>query len=691
MPLNPASMDSPVQRHFFRPDIQGVRAVAVVMVLLFHVWPGALSGGYVGVDVFFVISGFLITGVLLRQVEATGRIGIADFYARRIRRLLPAATLVLIAVGTCVSLLPVARWGDIAHEVVASSLYFENWWLAGNSVDYHASEMAASPLRHYWSLSVEEQYYLAWPLIFAAVMWLPSARRHPVRAFMIVLVVIAAGSLAYSTWLTPRNSGFAYFSTFTRAWELALGGALCAFGSVARLPKGMRAALGYIGLALVVAAAWWFDADTPFPGYHAMLPAVGAALLIAADDAGGALSINRLLSSAPFQYFGDISYSLYLWHWPVIVFYIEIAGRQPQLIDGLVIIVVSVALAHQTKALVEDPFRAKGAFDKSAWMSFVLAAACIASSLCSAYLVNRQFRIRSDAGTDIASSPLYPGALALTEGVSVPSAEIRPSVLAASQDRGQAYDDGCIANTNDPTVKMCTYGAPEGKLHVVLLGDSHAAHWLPAYEVIAEKNQWRLTIVSKSACLAADIAIRQGKDEVYTTCLEWNQSLPGVLAELRPDFIIISQSRTYLRLLAEGRDLPEDKRLGLVTDAIGRSWDDYRKSGAKLIAMADTPWMKVNVPDCMSSQKGTAEDCSTSRRSAIGRPDPVAITASRTRVPLIDVTHAICATETCEPVVGNVLVWRDSHHLTAEYARSLVPELTQQLQPIIGKSSFRTE
>ena len=293
----------------FRPEIQGVRAIAVIAVLIFHLWPSVLPGGYVGVDVFFVVSGFLITGLLLRQVERTGKIQVLDFYAKRIKRLLPAATLVLVAVGTCVSLLPILRWADTANEIAASALYFENWWLAAKAVDYLAADAAPSPLQHFWSLSVEEQYYIAWPLIFLLLSPFGLLRRlGPRRAFGFAVIVVGLVSLIYSIYITPKNPGLAYFATTTRAWELALGGLLAVFTGWERIPERIRQVIGVLGLLMIIVAVATFGSETVFPGYAAALPTIGAAFLIVSGESKSVWSVFSILKSKPFQYVGDLSY-----------------------------------------------------------------------------------------------------------------------------------------------------------------------------------------------------------------------------------------------------------------------------------------------------------------------------------------------------------------------------------------------
>jgi len=341
----------------FRPEIQGLRAIAVCFVAVFHVWPHLVPGGYVGVDVFFVISGYLITGVLLREGERTGKIDLLAFYVRRARRLLPAAMLVLLLVGLLTPFwLPSALWRDGTNELAYSAFQLENWRLAAKAIDYLAATNAPSPVQHYWSLSVEEQFYVVWPGLIICAFWASRALRLSSRTLLRILFgAIVAGSLAASVWLTFTDPAPAYFVTYTRIWELGLGG-LVALG-VPALEEGARRFLGFAGVAAILAAAFLFSTKTPFPGYAALLPTVGTVLVIVSGQSTSQLSAFALLKMRPFQFLGDISYSLYLWHWPIVVFFTQKTGEAISFWGGLAVLAASVGLAAISKVYVEDRFR----------------------------------------------------------------------------------------------------------------------------------------------------------------------------------------------------------------------------------------------------------------------------------------------------------------------------------------------
>jgi len=364
----------------------------VLLVLAYHVWPGVVPGGYVGVDVFFVISGYLITGVLLAGVQAEGRVSFAGFYTRRIKRLLPAATCVLLATAFCTPFLPDSRRLATAIEIAAGTLYAENIWLAHQARDYLAADDPASPVQHYWSLSVEEQFYIVWPmLLWLAVQLAPRARVRPKAMFGALIGTLLVATLAYGIWLTATASSQAYFSTVARAWELALGGMWAARSSERSAPSTRTArwpvsALGIGGVLGIGSAALLFDSQTPFPGYAALLPTLGACAIIAAGSLTARWPGDALLCNPVLQYIGDRSYSLYLWHWPVLVL-IEARTRDLTASHRLLIVAISLALAHATKRWVEDPCRSASFAANDARRPFALAGLSIVISLSAANFV----------------------------------------------------------------------------------------------------------------------------------------------------------------------------------------------------------------------------------------------------------------------------------------------------------------
>ncbi|MEU1660107.1 acyltransferase (plasmid) [Streptomyces griseofuscus] len=361
----------------FRPDIQALRALAVSLVVLTHVWPTLLSGGFVGVDVFFVISGYLISSRLVREIETTGRIRIAHFYARRVRRLLPAACLVLLCVVVAVRVLaPRESWADNAHQVMASALYAQNWLLGAHPIDVTKVTAVAS----YWSLSVEEQFYLCWPLLLLLLFKLraPWARLASVAGLGVV-------SLLYCVHLTATDPVPAYFITPVRVWEFVLGALIVLAESRLALRTTAANAASLLGFAAILGSAFLFTGRTPFPGSAALVPALGAALVIAAGLRSPRQWHTVLTSSKPVQVLGGISYSLYLWHWPLLMLVpLAMPGSAQTLPVHLGIVAAALLLSYASKRLVEDPLRTWAPLADSPRLTFaamvvVVAAVCLAA------------------------------------------------------------------------------------------------------------------------------------------------------------------------------------------------------------------------------------------------------------------------------------------------------------------------
>src|SRR6185437_10750635 len=372
----------------FRPDIEGLRAIAIVAVLLAHAGVPFLAGGYVGVDVFFVISGFLITGLLVRELEGTGTISLRGFYARRAKRLLPLSAVLLVTVGVLsLILLSPLRNTEVAGDIVSSALYVANWHFAAQSVDYFAQGLEPSPVLHLWSLAIEEQFYLVWPGLMLAVTWFWRRRGKSVRPVLwVALALILAGSLIYGVFLTDDKPAFAYFDTFARAWELALGAALALAGAV-RLPKLSALALGWVGVAAIVYASFTFTAETSFPGTAALIPTLGAAALILSGTAlvetargvtGFRFGAGWILALPPVRYVGRISYSWYLWHWPFLVFAAAIWGPRLSVAAGLLAVAASWVPTQLTHMLIEDPVRRAPALRRLPNRAIALGLACMA-------------------------------------------------------------------------------------------------------------------------------------------------------------------------------------------------------------------------------------------------------------------------------------------------------------------------
>jgi peptidoglycan/LPS O-acetylase OafA/YrhL len=651
-----------------------------MMVVLYHLWPERLPGGYAGVDVFFVISGFLITAHLLREVTRDHRVDLPAFWARRARRLLPAALLVLVvsAIGTLV-FVPQTFWLDFFAEMGGAVFYVVNWQLAFNAVDYLAAENNASPVQHYWSLAAEEQFYILWPLLIVLALWIARRRGDGQRAILFTLSIVTGVSLVFSVVLTETNPSLAYFITPTRAWEFGLGG-LLAFAPVAG-PALLRTFVAWLGAVGIALTGFVYSAETPFPGWQALLPVAATAAVIWAGTTEQPGSFAQLARFRPVHYLGDISYSVYLWHWPPIVIMPYVLGRDYLVFaDKLAILVATIALAALSKRFVEDTIRSAGAFVKRPsgyTLRWATAAMVIAVAVPGGGFVAAQ-SAREAAAAEIAAidvSAECVGADALlnadcAERQPVPAAALVPDLAALKADTGNAYF--CYTpSPQDGELKRCAYGsdAPDAT-RVALTGDSHAAMLLPALEPFLQERNWRLTTFVGRGCTWAE-------SDVSTECRTYRAKLAAALGEF--DIILTTARRQPPELADEVQDIAEER---------ARAWRAAIDDGAEVVAIADNPMLPEGEVDCVVEhpERAAAGDACVLPKDVVTKPvDPMyAASELEPRAHFIDLTDAYCSWNGCPMVAGGVVVYRDQHHLTATYARSVAPVLLARIDEALA-------
>ncbi|MFI6760327.1 acyltransferase family protein [Micromonospora sp. NPDC050417] len=688
----------------YRGDIEGLRALAVVLVLLSHAGLDFLPGGFVGVDVFFVISGFLITGLLVAELERTGKISITGFYARRAKRLLPAAGLVL---GTTLVLtlffLPKTRWAETGWDVVASGAYVMNWRLAEQAVDYLAVGDAPSILQHYWSLAVEEQFYLVWPLLLIVAAWAGWARR---RWLLAALALIAVPSFAWSVYLTESDPARSYFVTTTRMWELALGGGLALLSHrLARLPRPVAALLGWVGLGAVVVAALRITPSMAFPGYLALLPTVGAAAVIAAGVAGR-FGPELLLGLRPVRAVGALSYSLYLWHWPLLVA-AEARFGELSVPAGLAVVGLSVVPAVLTYHYLENPIRRSPRLAfypvRALRLGLFFTAVPVLAGLLFQFTVWPPPRQLPPSALSVpvvvspGASPTAPagppGAAILgdtprdsKEGVPVDKVDvIVPDPLAAKADLPDVYSQKCFSEGTKTDLVTCAYGDRDSDYTVAVVGDSHAGNWMPALQAVAVERKWRLVTYLKQSCPFLDLEISVLARST-PACVEWNRNARAELTGAgRPDLLLTSSG--YYVPIRDGVLLNGRPGYDATVEAMRRTWSAMTDAGVRTVVLRDTPSLNVRVAECVSANRTKLTKCAASREVAVtASAGPAQTEAAKglRQVSLVDLTDSICPAARCAPVIGGVLVYRDSSHLTASYARSLTPRLGAAIDQVLN-------
>ncbi|GAA1984960.1 acyltransferase family protein [Microbacterium pumilum] len=672
-----------------RPDIQGLRALAVLSVLLFHLWPTRLTGGFVGVDVFFVISGFLITSHLLREVESTGHIGVARFWARRAKRLLPASLLVLTVVAiVTVVVVPRLLWNQFLSEVIASTLYVENWLLANNAVDYMAADNLASPVQHFWTLSVEEQFYIALPLVLLATLAIARWRRWPVRrTSLAAIAVLTVASFGYSVWLTYWSANSAYFSTLTRAWEFGAGALIVALPAMRSVV--VRSVVAAAGLAAIVAAVVFYGPATPFPGYAAALPVLGTAAVI---WAGSRTFADAVGAFRPVAFVGGISYAVYLWHWPPIVLLPYVTGHPLTTIEKTAILVATIFIAWLSTEQWENRIRFSPRLLGTArprvvalWMILAMVVTLAVPAV--ALTVNaRETAREAVVAQEIADgSPDCFGAEALALDCTNPDLDgvLVPNPADLPNDDGNRSE--CWSRGEDATVNWCSVGPASGyDKHLLAVGDSHSNSLVGAYERIANEHNWRIDITGRAGCYWSTATLVAPTEALTAICTQWRENVVADIGERADvDAIVVTKARrpaTTEVAAPAGTDPYE-----LIVAGMTEAWSARPDLNVPVIALVDNPMLPKTTPGCVAaSEVPDAADCAIPRADAL-LPDGIADAAAQTpNAAVIDLTDLYCTADTCPAVVGSVIVYRDGRHLTGTYADTVAPFLGDRIAEILA-------
>ena len=682
----------------FRPELQALRALAVAVVVIYHLWPAYLPGGYVGVDVFFAISGYLMTAHIVRGIMDNRGFTLRSFYVRRIRRLLPASLLVLLVVGvlTLIFSSPIS-WIETGKHIVSSAFYVENWALLLNSVDYLGAGSGTIPTQHFWSLSVEEQFYLVWPILLIAGLALARRRRwSPIATLSVAIAVVGVASLAYSVAATAFDQPTAYFNTLTRIWEFAAGGALALALPRLRIPHVLSLALTWLGLLVIAVSSLVYTDLSPFPGWIALVPVVATLAVITGGDEGGRGSAMPLLRWRPVQFLGDISYSVYLWHWPLIVLLPDILDRP---VDGpakVGILVASIILAWLSKKYVEDPFRADGGqgpgrVGRSGSHLPVFAAAAagmvIVSLVGGAGWASAQGRVASAEASLAALPPIDTmacfGAPDLVGDCGsepdLPDA-VYPDPLIARQDTGSS---GCQQSSTVADVLSCEFGNRESPaLRVALAGDSHAGQWLAAMRGAADRGEWSLDTFLRSGC-GLSVAAERGVGG-QARCADWNADVLDRLVKGGYDLVVVS-----VRSSRVGGGSLTASEADAEAAAIGRAWEVLERAGISVVAIRDTPQPVsagiFDLPECVDSATDAARECSFDEDTALVTDPQVEATQRIPATRLVDMSRYFCTDGVCPPVVGRALVYSDGHHITATYSESLAGFLGEEIDAALAE------
>jgi peptidoglycan/LPS O-acetylase OafA/YrhL len=679
--------EQPAKSAKFRPDIEGLRAIAVLSVVLYHADLLGVSGGFIGVDVFFVISGFLITRLLLESVGERGIRALPTFYTRRIRRLLPAAMTVVVATVVAVRIwAPPLEVRPTAIDGIFTTFYGLNYRLAVEGTNYLNEGNAASPLQHFWSLAVEEQFYLCWPVLIALVVYL--GRRHRKGLLALLLAAIVLVSFYYSVTVTEVDAPWAYFSMATRAWELGLGALVALVASnLAQLPGWLAWIGGWLGLAAVLASAFIYNALTPYPGSAAALPVMGAAVLIACGCATQR-GPGRLLGLPPMQFIGRMSYSWYLWHWPMLVIAPMILGHALSWPDRLAVVLVSLAAAVITFKLIENPARSLR-LPNLQWFASGIALSGTAVLVALVVIANPPSLVGSGAdATAVHASVATPAVTRemraeITAGLKTMDAprNLTPQPALAHGDVPSSSYNGCHASIFAITQGPCVFGDPSGKNTVVLFGDSHAQQWQPAFTDAGDYAHWRVVNWTKSGCPPQELTVFDTQlNAMYTGCDTWRALTLRRIAALNPTVVVVAGSDN------EAAANVSPAAYANATVSTIRTLE--QTTHAKIVYLEDTPYPGYDVAGCVAAHLEDVKSCNLPLSRAYTYPARhQAVNQALQRlggVTLVNPADWMCADNVCPAVVGNLLTFRDTSHLSVEFSEWLTPMITSlldELQP----------
>lgn len=705
-----------------RDDLQGLRAIAVLLVVLDHAGVTFFGGGYVGVDVFFVLSGFLITGLLLSGAAERGRVSFTDFYARRARRILPAAALTLIATDIAAYLfLNYIRAKQVMLDSVWASFFAANIHFSREAVNYFAQGQPTSPLQHVWSLSVEEQFYVVWPALLSLVLFGVALRRRsrrgrerssrhagtgrPVTRLLVVIIVASVASLAWSIHDTSVAPAAAYFSTFARAWELGLGAALAiAAVRLERVGALWCTGMGWLGLVAIAVAALTYSAATPFPGYAALLPTVGCALVIAAGIGGQTKrGVGRLLALGPLGYVGDRSYAFYLWHWPVLIIVFEHEGHAIPVWVNLLLVAGAFGLSVISYRFFENPLRRKRwrppARALVLWPASLAAVIGVAALMLTS--IDGRIAVSAAASQGFRPPPLVvstqpagsttvaPSSTAPTSTPFILTAQTLPAVIQAVAEAargapipspltpsiggllksGYFYPPGCTPQTGQTTSSVCGLGDVSASRTIVVLGDSIGQMWVPTLIRIGQEDSWVVRAITKFGCEPDSWLVYPEQPE----CPAWYKWAVEQAKALHPAVTVITGN------FANSVGISEAEVGGI--EALATTMERFSKH---VMILADPPNQNQQPIDCLLADHATMKSCTTPVVGSEfnGANAAVAAFADNHGDTFIDTIGWFCHEDRCPLVINHTITRWDEAHMTEAYA----VELAGPLQPLFQRA-----
>lgn len=698
--LSAAHDSSRRSRPGFRADIEGLRAVAILMVAVYHVWVGRVSGG---VDVFLMISGFFVGASVVRSYSERRAPSLWSYYARVFGRLLPAAALVLVTVVLSTwLLLPRTRMTETVQQAVASLLYYENWYLATTGREYGAADASQSMTQHFWSLSVQGQLFVAVPLLML-LLTLVLRRFASLRVLVSVVATLMVASFAYATYLVQVDQGLAYYSTFARAWQMLFGTVLAfvvVLGPVRRMPHVLRAVLGVVGAAAIVLTGVVVDGLALFPGPAALLPLLGAAAVVVAGAGDRSTPVTRALSVRPLVRAGGSAYGFYLWHWPVLVLVVTLRDEQPGWLDGTMVLAAAALLTWGTEVLLgwrprwtrrpvdvaevpaqgcepgaalraRRPRRGRG----EAVLARMTPRTLVGASAAVAVLVSASAwtqHVEAERAAVLGASDLdvsvYPGALTLVDVDTWPApdgVDAVPEPVLSLGDWPARERSGCTADIDEETVYSCEFGTQEATRRVALVGGSHAVSFVEPLDAVAQVRGIHLDAFFKRGCPLRLLDVDD------SSCTQWSQNVIDTLLDVGYDAVVVTGTRPD----AGGGDY--------VPPSYVAAWSDLEQDGIPVIAIRDNPWMPFDTSECLVVDG--PQGCTVPRADVLDVVNPLDAVVEIGEVSAtVDLSDLFCDEDTCLTVVGNVQVYIDADHLTATFSRTLAGPLDERFGAATG-------
>ncbi|CAM4331056.1 acyltransferase family protein [Jeotgalicoccus halotolerans] len=646
----------------YRPEIEGLRAIAALLVAVYHIWMMRVSGG---VDVFFVVSGFLITTSLLSGYARNGYIKFGKFILGLLRRLLPSAltVMIFITIGSFF-ILPDIRFTATIKEIAASLLYFENWQLAITGTDYLDQNNPQSPVQHFWAMSIQGQFYVIWFVIVSLAILISKKLNISLKkVFTAVLLILFTISLIYSIYITSMNQPWAYFDTGARVFEFAVGGLLMIYIFNLNIHRYVSFILGWIGLAVLLLTGILLDVQETFPGLIALIPISAAVLILLAGQNPSKFGVEKLLSTRPLKFLGGLSYGIYLWHWPILIFYYEIFDTSSvSLLHGIIIIVISILLSYITTNTVEKPiinYINKNNFSIRGFRPIIGLASILIICLGSWY-----YYTNSQASPLSINNEDYPGVMVNAESYDFENFEIKepiPSLATILEDKTEAYE--CQVSPQSSAIEVCDYGKTKSYDYTMaVVGGSKSTHWISPMQDIAEEENMRLINITKAGCRFTT------DTENYTEqCIEWNRNVIDEIVNEDVDLVITLADIAYSSLY----DVPA----GFI-----EQFNKLDEVNIDVLALRDTPYFKGSVPECIAQHGDDSTECKIVKADVYNTPSAWERLENKPdNVFYADYSDYFCGEEYCDPVVGNVIGYFDHDHMTETFSKTFKPLLQRDV------------